>query len=82
MKAFFKAERIWILTQKPGRLSGVSVKICDLSSIPGVLEKQMAEEYQPRAGGCLLEEFSSTSFNDHNNHALAVAVAAAAQNII
>lgn len=54
MKAFFKAERIWILMQKPGRLSIVSVKIYDPSYILGVLEKQMAEIYQAGAGGCLL----------------------------
>lgn len=41
MKAFFKAERIWILTPKPGRLFGVFVKICSPSSVRGVLEKQM-----------------------------------------
>lgn len=51
MKAFFKAERIWTLTQKLGRLAGVSVKICYPSAVPGVLEKQIQKKINE--GWCL-----------------------------
>lgn len=75
MKAFFKAKRIWIQTQKPGRLSAISVKICNPFVRSGVLEKQMQKNIT-RGRVPLLEEFSSTSFNDHSNYTLAVAAAA------